>query len=510
MKLITLISIFILSNIQNCHSKIIPKNILLEMKNKNLTEQGLIYIVRSDECASCNYAELKILSNYSDKFDEKVYFLFGNIIEQKKYETIINRGKYDLKKIIFINSISLFDFFKSHKIVKYIKTKYSVKNLDYINLESNKLVLKKSTNFQLPNRNISFYHHLFLLNEQLYTFNSQLGEVRFLNSFGTTDSISLYNLVDKGLIFRKLNLNAIDSILTKKDIYNSEIIGNRFIDFLNYCPSADAIYFTVSINYTHEYTEYETEKILSLENQISKEIKKENGKIHSTKNQLFVIKFDAKWKLISLYNVGTASPEYSPDFYSPFLITENSVLGNIKYYPKKKENFNQNNFAYVEYKIKGDTLQFFEFSNFFKPSWFYKNKIYNNYSNAFFHQGNDDQNYYVILSYPCVIDPVQKIKYEMPYDKLGELAKWEGNKKFRKPVNSFITLGIINKSNNEKVLIIRSLVTKNIYALSFNSVGDYLSFQELKSGLKYDGFFCVLNGKIARIKGESGEYFEIE
>ena len=509
MKHILLIFLISLSFLGN--SKTIPNSVLVEMNKLGFSDEGYIYLMNPEECASCGYAEIDALKTFAATTKQKVYLLFNSSLDQERTSIIFQRLNFVLTNVVYLNNAKIYSFYSAHNFFHYTSNKYKSVDLMKGVTQNTEYNLVADSSYSLPIRNQSFYHHLFFKNDKLYTFNRELGEVKYLNDRLRTDSISLYTRIDKNIFFNLLHLTATDSAHTKQAIFEGEMTGNRFVDVLNFCPSNDSLfYFTVSINYNHEYSVEEVEALIAQKNSFSKDIQKTQGKIISTRNQLFLVQFDAQLNFKHAISVVSPTIEYHNDFYSPFYIDQKNSIGNLKYYPSNADNFKLNNYAFGRFQIKQDSLVFLATSKEKKPSWFYQNKVYNNYSTIYFQTHGNRATNYVLTSFPSVFDIDKKIKFEIPYEELKKLAKQEKNELFKKDATAFITLGAVYDTQARKIILIRSIKTKTIYALTFNAEGTFQSYSTLIKGGLYTGYFCVLNNLITRIEGNVAETYRIE
>lgn len=506
MKLVSIILFLLVTTIG--YSKKIPSNILQEMSINNVAHNAIIYVVSPEDCISCNYAKMKLLINFSTTTVDTIYFLFESNDDKARFEITSKYGELDTKGIQMLGNRTIYNFFKKKEIISIKNNFFDSSTLKQFLSQNSTRALSIINTFQIPKRDTRFYHQLFIQNNIFYAFNSQICELRFMKNDGATDSINLNKRIDKNIFFNELNLNFSDSTLTKNELFNSNIQGNRFIDFLNYCPSQDGFHFTISVNYTHLLTAADLKDIQATGTKVSKELKGVTGEITTTRNMFFLIKFDTNFNLVNYYKFDKIPQDYASDFYTQVLVKDKKYITNIKYYPKMPKHFASGNYAYAEFQLDDKTLNFEKFSTYLKPTWFDTKKIYNNFSIGMFQQSATLGNYYILLAYPHVVDLDANVKFQIPDKSFKELAKFDKNNLFNKKEISFMTLGILDDST-EKIMIIRSISSKNVYAITFNLAGNYVNWTKLIDGSNYDGFFCVINGKLTKIKNNTGHTYSI-
>jgi hypothetical protein len=102
-------------------------------------------------------------------------------------------------------------------------------------------------------------------------------------------------------------------------------------------------------------------------------------------------------------------------------------------------------------------------------------KVYGNYSNGKF-QIINNKNYFYLYSYPFFTDISKSIKYEMPEEQLSILNKKENNNFLKKVRPAYYSLGLLDLSENEIGLMIKSFNTGNVYTCLFNKNGDFINY----------------------------------
>ena len=502
-------------------SKEIPKEVYSQIQELEMKSSGVLYTLIQEECASCNYAELKVLNNYAEIYEDKVYLIFSDQKSLNSFSAILERGDLKNKGFELVSSSIIHSFFKKYKLIKYSDRKFKRISIEDLQNKNQKASIESIYDFELPKRDVNFYYDIFIHENKYYAFNSQLGELRCLKPNGETKSIDLYDFIDKKKLLELLGLNQKDSVHTVGDIYESKMYGHRFVDFLKYCPikKEGELYFSISVNSIHELSSSEKKEITAKKNSITKQLKKEKGEILTVKNHLFLISIDVDHddKKVKYYKFENVPDEYSLDFYSPFFIHGESLIGNIKFYPDKKRDFKSGNYSHCTLNIVEDSnkILFEDFSEFNKPSWYYKKKMFNNYSNYLVQTSKRGVgNFFSLLSYPFVVNFDLNCVFEVPYKKLSKIASKERSNFFKRSLiqdnnTVFINLGMLVVSESNYLIIVRSSITKNVFAFNFNSWGELVNHQVLIKGEDYEGFFCIVDNKLLRIQGDQAEVYRL-
>jgi hypothetical protein len=440
-------------------AKEVPKDILLQFKISKIPSSSILFISDLTECVSCNFGYLETLSASSHYNNISIVFL--NEESKSKFQQIITASKFDLKKIQLIDNELIFNYFLQRKLVKIKETDYqTIKIYEVRKIVTRNKKLELDHVEKLPTLNKSFNYDYFVLENIIYAFNRDLGELYFNRNDDTTDSFSFYDKVNVNLFLDILKLNEIDLKLTKTDLVSSKLPGNRFIDFLFYCPSKqnDQIYFSGSLNYLHRLDSVE---VVGLQKNSPKNIKKQlkqvKGNITIMKNIPIVVKFDKNWNIIEVMTIDSIPENYNYDFYSPLIIDSLSIFGNIKFYPKNSDDFKEGNYAIGNYRFSKNQIKFKEFSNYVKPYWFNESKLFNNFSNYFVNFDDLNKNM-CLIAYPFAIDFKRNMKIEIPIKEIKNILNFEKSR-FEKKSPSFQTLGLNFSASEGYYLFIKSIKT---------------------------------------------------
>ena len=472
----------------------IPSHILQKLNSVGINSKSIIFMIDSKDCISCTAQFYKTLSIINKNFPNNFYFFSKTIIEANDLDYFLISQDFLIPKEKLIVNAELGDWFKkksksNNAIIKINDNSYSfldnsadlsIKSLSYLAKNYSYTPLDTiifNANFLPTSSNI-----IEVDTSNIYILNNHSNNFYILNiNSKKTSALYLDSLLDKSKILNSLNLNNIDYELTVSNNLNSKILGEKFLNYVNFDIVNNKIFFSLYVKYTHQLSQKELNTMKqTLEKKLIKQLSKDTV-VETDKVSFFVVSVDENYNLSNVLLTDTISNTHSIDGYSGLSKENNSnnyffnILFNNTYINPKSYNNTNYVTAIFQNNNLNNKLLFKEFSNITRPAWYGKMKVYGNYSNGKF-QIINNKNYFYLYSYPFFTDISKSIKYEMPEEQLSILNKKRNNNFLKKVRPAYYSLGLLDLSENEIGLMITSFNTGNVYTCLFNKNGDFINY----------------------------------